>query len=71
MKLSKYFVAIVTDQNCIEEEIESRLKRVNVCYHSVQNVLSSNLLSKNIKIKIYRIINLPVVCMGVKVGRSY
>jgi hypothetical protein len=29
----------------------------NVCYHSVQNLLSSRLLSKNVKIKI----NLPVV----------
>jgi len=29
VKLSKYFVATLTDQNCIEEEIESRLKTVN------------------------------------------
>jgi len=33
----------------------------NTSYHSVQNFLSSSLLSKNIKIKIYRIIILPVV----------
>ena len=33
----------------------------NACYHSVQNLLSSRLLSKNLKIKIYRTIILPVV----------
>jgi len=36
----------------------------NACYHSVQNLLSSSLLSKNIKIKIYRTIILPVVLYG-------
>ena len=35
----------------------------------VQNLLSSRLLSKNLKIKIYRTIILPVFCMGVKPGR--
>ena len=39
------------------------------CYHSAQNLLSFRLLSKNLKIKIYRTITLPVVCMGVKLGR--
>jgi len=34
------------------------------CYHSVQNLLSSSLLSKNLKIKIYRTIFLPVVLYG-------
>jgi len=41
----------------------------NACYHSEQNLLSSRLLSKNLKIKLYRTIILPVVCMGVKLGR--
>jgi len=36
----------------------------NVYYHSVQNLLSSTLLSKNIKIKIYRTIILPIVLYG-------
>src|SRR5215468_10600335 len=36
----------------------------NACYHSVQNLLSSRLLSKNLKIKIYRTIILPVVLYG-------
>jgi hypothetical protein len=34
------------------------------CYHSVQNLLSSSLLSKNLKIKIYRTIILPAVLCG-------
>jgi len=42
-------------------EIKSRLKLGNACYYSVQNLLSSSLLSKKLKIKIYRIIILPVV----------
>jgi len=34
------------------------------CYHLVQNLLSSSLLSKNVKIKIYRTIILLVVLYG-------
>jgi len=52
------------NQNSIQEEIKSRLKSGNACYYSVQNVLSSRLLSKNLKIKIYRTIILPVVLYG-------
>ena len=51
----------MTNQNSIQEEIKSRFKSGNACYHSVQNLLSSCLLSKNLKIKRYRIIILPVV----------
>jgi len=40
-------------QNSIQKEIKSRLKLENACYYSVQNLLSSSLLSKNLKIKIY------------------
>ena len=52
------------NQNFIQEEIKSRLKSGNACYHSVHNLLSSSLLSKNIKMKIYRTIILPVVLYG-------
>jgi hypothetical protein len=45
----------------IQEEIKMRLNSGNACYHSVQNLLPSRLLSKNIKIRIYEIIILPVV----------
>jgi len=54
----------VTNQNSIQEEIKSRLKSGNGCYHSVQDLLSSSLISKNINIKIYGIIILPVVLYG-------
>ena len=60
----KYLGTTLTDRNSIEEEIKSRLNSGNVCYHSVQNLLSSSLLSKNLKIKIYRTIILPVVLYG-------
>ena len=43
---------------------KSRLKLGNACYYSVQNLLSSSLLSKKLKIKIYRTIILPIVLYG-------
>ena len=46
------------------EEIMSRLKSGNSCCHLVQNLLSSGLLSKNLKIKTYKTIILPVVLCG-------
>jgi hypothetical protein len=57
----KYLRTILTNQNSIREETKRRLKLGNACYHLVQNLLSSSDLSKNIKIKIYRTIILPVV----------
>jgi hypothetical protein len=50
----KYLGTTVINQNSIEEEIKRRLDMDNACYHSVQNILNSRLLSKNIKIRIYR-----------------
>ena len=52
----RYLGRALTNQNSIQEVIKSRLKLANACYHSVQNLLSSSLLSKKLKIKIYRII---------------
>ena len=60
----KYLGTNLTNQNYIAEEIKSRLKSGIACYHSVQDLLSSRFLSKNIKIKIYRNIILPVVFYG-------
>jgi len=65
----RYLGTNLTNQNSIQEEIKSRLKSGNACYHSVQNLLSSSLLSKNLKIKIYRSIILPVVLYGCETGR--
>ena len=52
----KYLGTTLTNQNSIAEEIKSRLRSGNACYCSVQNLLSSRLLSKNFKIKIYIIL---------------
>jgi hypothetical protein len=40
------------------------MKSGNVCCHSVQNRSSAILLSKSLKIKIYRTLILPVVLYG-------
>ena len=54
----------LTNQNFIQEEIKSKLKSENACYHSVQNFLSYILPSKKLKIKIHRTLTLPVVVYG-------
>jgi hypothetical protein len=60
----KYLGITLTDENCIHEKIKSRLISGNACYHSVQSLLSSHLLSRNVKVKIYKTIILPVVLYG-------
>ena len=45
----KYLGTNLTNQNSIAEEIKSRLRSGNACYHSVENLLSSRLLSKNLR----------------------
>jgi len=68
----KYMGTNLTNQNSIQEEIKSRLKSGNTCYHSVQNLLFSSLLSKNLKVKVYTVLQFCLLfCMGVKLGRSY
>jgi hypothetical protein len=62
----KYLGTTLTDKNCncMNEEIKSRLNSGNAYYHSVQSLLSSRLLSRNVMVKIYKIISLPVVLYG-------
>jgi hypothetical protein len=48
---SKYLEMILTNQNDIHDEIKSKLNSGNACYYSFQNLLSSHLISKNLKIK--------------------
>jgi sorting nexin-29 len=67
----QYLGTTLTNQNSIQEEIKSRLKSGNACYHLVQDLLSSSLLYKNTKIKIYRTIILLLFYMGVKLGLSH
>jgi hypothetical protein len=54
----------VTSQSLIQEEIKRRLNSGKACYYSVQNLLSSRLLSKNLKIRICKTIILLVVLYG-------
>jgi hypothetical protein len=60
MEKFKYLGMTVTNQNLIHEEMKSRLNSGNACCHSVQKLLSYCLL-KNLKIKIYRTIIMPII----------
>jgi hypothetical protein len=60
----KYLGTTLTNQYDIHCEIKSRLNSGNAYYHSVQSLLSSCLISKNLKIKIYRTVILPFVLFG-------
>ena len=52
VKTFKYLGSLLTNQNSLQNEIKCRLKVGNLCYYSVQTFFSSQLLSKNLKIKI-------------------
>ncbi|KAJ4435468.1 hypothetical protein ANN_18084, partial [Periplaneta americana] len=60
----KYLGATVTNINDTREEIKRRINMGNACYYSVEKLLSSSLLSKNLKVRIYKIVILPVVLYG-------
>jgi hypothetical protein len=60
----KYLGTTLTNQNDIHDEIKSRLNSGNASYHSVQNLLASLLISKTLKIRIYKTVVLPVVLYG-------
>jgi hypothetical protein len=60
----KYLVKSVTNQNLIQEEIYRRLNSSSACYHSVQNLLSCRVLSRNLKIRMIENIILSVVLYG-------
>jgi hypothetical protein len=62
----RYLGTTITNQNLIQEGIKRRLNLGSACYHSVQNLLSSCLLCKNIKIRIYKIIILSLILYGCK-----
>ncbi|KAJ4438944.1 hypothetical protein ANN_14898 [Periplaneta americana] len=60
----KYLEATVTNINDTREEIKCRINMGNSCYYSVEKLLSSSLLSKNLKVRIYKTVILPVVLYG-------
>ena len=64
LKTFKYLGSLLTDQNYIHEDIKFRLKAGNSCYYSVQTLLYSRLLFKNLKIKIHETVILSVVLYG-------
>jgi hypothetical protein len=68
----KYLGTTVTDQNCTQEEIKSKLISENACYLFLQGLLSYSLLSKDLYIKIYKGIILCVFgLMDTNHGLSY
>jgi hypothetical protein len=47
----KYLGTTLTNENDIHDKIKSRLNSGNACHYSVQNLLSSHLISKNLRLK--------------------
>ena len=58
VKTFKYLGSLLTNPNSIQEEIKCRLKAGNPCNYSVKTLKSSRVISKNLKIKIYKKINI-------------
>jgi hypothetical protein len=54
----------ITNQHQIHKDFKRRFDSGNAYYHLVQNLMSSLLLSKNVKIRIYKTIILPVILYG-------
>jgi len=63
----RYLGNNLTNHSSIQEESKGRLKSGNTCYHPAQNLLSSSLLTKITKIKIYRNIILSFVLYGCEI----
>jgi hypothetical protein len=62
----KYLETTVTNQNYIHEEIKSMVNSGNAYNYPLQSLLSSHLISKNLKIKLHKI--MLAICTGVKLG---
>jgi hypothetical protein len=60
----RYLGTTLTNQNDIHVEIKSRLNSGTACYYSGQNLLSSRLISKNLKTNMHKTVILPVVLYG-------
>jgi hypothetical protein len=71
MEECKYLGTTLTNQNCIPEEIKSRRKLGSACYYSVQLVVSSSLLSTNLKVIYTKLKFCLLFCVNVELGRSH
>ena len=60
----KYLGTIITNRNEMHKEIKHRLNSGNACYYALQGLLSSQLPSKNIKLKIYKTVILSIILYG-------
>ncbi|KAJ4440904.1 hypothetical protein ANN_10751 [Periplaneta americana] len=60
----KYLGATIANINDTREEIKHRINMGNACYYSAEKLLSSSLLSKNLRVRIYKTVTLPVVLYG-------
>ena len=60
----KYLGVTVTNTNYIPEEIKHRINMGNACYYSLEKILSSQLLSKKLKVNTYKTSILPVTLYG-------
>jgi hypothetical protein len=70
MEHLRYLGKNLTNQNSTQEGSKCRLKSQNACYRSVQNLLSSSLLSKNKNIKVYKSTVFLLFCKGVELGQN-
>ncbi|KAJ4433336.1 hypothetical protein ANN_15595 [Periplaneta americana] len=64
VKKLKYLGATETNINNTREEIKRRINMENACYYSVEKFSSSSLLSKNLKVRIYKTVTIPVLLYG-------
>jgi hypothetical protein len=60
----KYLGRKITNKNFIHEEIKCKLNSRNACYNLVRNIIFSRLISKHLKVKVHKTINLSVVLYG-------
>jgi hypothetical protein len=67
----KYLGATLMNRNSIHEEIKSRLKSENACYHLVLNLLSCCCYPKTQRLQYTELYFYLLFCMGVKLGLSH
>ena len=60
----KYLGSILNQTNEIREKLKKRINLGNACFYSVRKLLDSRILSRRLKIRIYRTLILPVVLYG-------